>query len=171
MTALDLLLSDTARVLPIAAASLTGCFILLERFFALKNLRRDAQDLMVKLKSLSRSAEPAGVKAFLSNSEGRAAAVFGHGLGHADQDGHELARLTESAWADELDRMERPLTLCVVAAIVAFLAGLLPLLIDLLELAGWTDTSSLPIPSSAVRTSPGLPVAVTPTRPSALITR
>jgi biopolymer transport protein ExbB/TolQ len=149
MTALELLLSDAPRVIPILVASLAGCFILLERFFAAKHLHHDALDLLVKLKSLARSGEPAGVQGFLSHSESRAAAVFVHGVGGQNATSPDLARLTESAWADELDRMERPLTACGIAALVAFLGGLLPLLLDLLDLARSTGGLSAGLPVSS----------------------
>jgi hypothetical protein len=134
MTALDLLLSDGMRALPILVASLIGSFIVIERLLAVHVLQGEANDLMLKLKT---SAEPGGgvdVQTFLMNSEGRAAAVFGHAAGRSDLSPLETVRLTESAWADEVDRLERPLTIGVIAAVTAFLSGLLPLLVDLLEL-------------------------------------
>lgn len=134
MTALDLLLSDGVRSLPILLASLTGGFIIIERLIAVRFLRKDASDLLMRLRSLVSPGGTAGVQSFLAASEGRAAAVVGHAVGRSDLTTPELVRLTESAWADEVDRLERPLTIGVIAAVAAFLAGLLPLFVSLLEL-------------------------------------
>jgi len=134
MTALDLLLSDGMRVLPILLASLVGSFIIFERLFAVRSLHREATDLILRLRTTEHPGDGAGVQSFLANTKGRAAAVFGHAIGRSDLGALDIVRLTESAWADEVDRMERPLTIGVLAALAAFLSGLLPFLVDLLEL-------------------------------------
>jgi biopolymer transport protein ExbB len=141
MTALDLLLSDGARALPILLASLAGSYVIIERLLAVRNLRREANDLVASLKALGDGEDPVDPQSFLAKREGRAAAVFGHAIGRSDVGTHDVVRLTESAWADEVDRLERPLTIGVIAAVAAFLAGLLPFLVDLLEL---TRTASDP---------------------------
>jgi hypothetical protein len=162
MTALDLLLADGVRALPILMASLIGSFIIIERLFAVRVLRREASELMVKLRSRGFSRDPAGVQSFLAGCEGRAAAVIGHAVGRSDLASHEIVRLTDAAWADEADRLERPLTLGVIAAIAAFLAGLLPLLLSLLELTRPAADSSagLLLPSASVIVSAVLGCAV-----------
>ena len=134
MTALDLLLSDGVRALPILLASLIGSFIIIERLLAVRVLPREAHDLMLKIKTLGNPGGSVDVQTFLTNCGGRAAAVFGHAVGRSDLGTLEIVRLTESAWADEVDRLERPLTIGVIAGAAAFLSGLLPLFVDLLEL-------------------------------------
>ncbi len=134
LTALDLLLSDGARALPILFASLIGSFIIIERLLAARDLQREANDLLVKIKTLGNPGGSVDVHAFLTKCEGRAAAVLGHAVGRSDLGMQDTVRETESAWADEVDRLERPLTIGVIAAVAAFLSGLLPLLVDLLEL-------------------------------------
>jgi hypothetical protein len=134
VTALDLLLSDGARAFPILIASLVGSFVIIERHLAARDLLRDANDLLTKIKTLGNPGGSVDVLAFLTKSEGRAAAVLGHAVGRSDLGMQDIVRETESAWADEADRLERPLTIGVIAAVAAFLSGLLPLLVDLLEL-------------------------------------
>lgn len=134
MTALDLLMSDGVRALPILLASLIGSFVIIERVLAVRGLQREASDLLRALKSREEPGGAAGVQAFLASRDGRAAAVLGHAVGWTELSPLEVVRLTESAWADEVDRLERPLTAGVIASIAAFLAGVLPLFVDLLEL-------------------------------------
>lgn len=151
MTALELLLSDGVRALPILLASLTGSFIIIERLLAVRVLRREANDLMLRLRTRGGRDGVSDAQAFLANHEGRVAAVFGHAIGRSDVDTNDVVRLTESAWADEVDRLERPLTIGVIAAVAAFLSGLLPFLFDLLELtrAAGDPATGILLPSAA----------------------
>jgi hypothetical protein len=134
MTALELFAADTLRALPIVVASVVGCFVVIERILAARALRGDARDLMATLRLTDGPDGLSDIQTFLLASGGRVAAVVGHAVGRADLISHEVVRVTEAAWADEVDRLERPLTLGVVASAAAFMSGLLPLLLSLLEL-------------------------------------
>lgn len=134
MTVLELLLSDSLRALPVFLASLVGSYVVIERFLVVRALRREAVGLLRRLRSLGDGEGASDPQTFLASTEGRAAAVFGHAIGRSDLGTSEVVHLTESAWADEVDRLERPLSIGVIAAVAAGLSGLLPFLFDLLEL-------------------------------------
>lgn len=112
-------------MIPIALCSLIAVFIVVERFLVLRKAQLDVGQFMLKIRTIFRKGDIAGVLGFCSQKDAPIANILRKGLQKYDQGAEKVKDAVESAGKAEIYHLEKRIGLLATIAGIAPLIGFL----------------------------------------------